>query len=233
MGFGTLFVGYILLFNPFSWYTDLFACLLMALGLTKLVPYEQSFRRALIADLFAAIPAAVSFAFTLLSMFGSSLGDFYMTNVNPALRAVTFLYFTLELLIAIDRIAVATDIGALRLPAMRNRIFTAIYYALYAFANLSFDTGSLIGRIVIYSTLPVLLVGLAVHFLNAKLIFSCYMWICPEGDEDMERGESRIGFINRIQKKTDALEEEFARRRGEEENAKLRARIEKQRRKRK
>ena len=89
------------------------------------------------------------------------------------------------------------------------------------------------GKIVVYSTLPVLLVGLVVHFLNAKLIFSCYMWICPEGDEQMERGESRIGLINRIQKKTDAMEEEFARRRSEEENAKLRARIEKKRRKKK
>ena len=36
---------------------------------------------------------------------------------------------------------------------------------------------------------------------NLVNLFTCYMYICPEGDEDMERKPSRFGFVNDIRDK--------------------------------
>ena len=38
---------------------------------------------------------------------------------------------------------------------------------------------------------------------NLVNLFGCYMYICPEGDEDMERKPSRFGFVNDIRDKMD------------------------------
>ena len=38
---------------------------------------------------------------------------------------------------------------------------------------------------------------------NMVNLFGCYMYICPEGDENMERGPSRFGFVNDIRDKMD------------------------------
>ena len=40
------------------------------------------------------------------------------------------------------------------------------------------------------------------------LILGCYMRICPEGDEDMPRRESKIGFINRFSEALEKRENE-------------------------
>jgi hypothetical protein len=38
---------------------------------------------------------------------------------------------------------------------------------------------------------------------NLINLFGCYMYICPEGDEDMERRPSRFGFVNDMRQKMD------------------------------
>jgi hypothetical protein len=42
----------------------------------------------------------------------------------------------------------------------------------------------------------------------AVLILGCYMRICPEGDEDMPRRESRIPFINKFAEALEKRENE-------------------------
>jgi hypothetical protein len=231
MGFGTIFIGYVLLFNLIPGYTDVFACLLMALGLTKTIPFEERFRRPLYLVLLTILPAGASFLLEMLGLVGISLGGFYLESLYPLLRAILFLFITLDLLLAVDRIAEVTDIPALRVASFRNRIFTGLYYGLCIFSNLGFASDSILAKIALYAVFATILVGLFTHFLNAKLLFSCYMWICPEGEEGMEREQSRFAFVNRIREKTDEREEAFARRKSEEQNEKLRKRIEKRRRK--
>jgi Na+-transporting methylmalonyl-CoA/oxaloacetate decarboxylase gamma subunit len=34
-------------------------------------------------------------------------------------------------------------------------------------------------------------------------LFTCYMYICPEGDEDMERKPSKFAFVNEMREKMD------------------------------
>jgi hypothetical protein len=38
---------------------------------------------------------------------------------------------------------------------------------------------------------------------NLINLFTCYMYICPEGDEEMERRPSRFGFVNDMRDKMD------------------------------
>jgi hypothetical protein len=42
----------------------------------------------------------------------------------------------------------------------------------------------------------------------AVLILGCYMRICPEGDEDMPRHESKIPFINKFSEALEKREKE-------------------------
>jgi hypothetical protein len=58
----------------------------------------------------------------------------------------------------------------------------------------------------------------------AVLILSCYMRICPEGDEDMPRRESKIPFINKFSEALEKRENEaIERTRREIEEKKKRA----------
>ena len=186
MGFGTIFIGYVLLFNLIPGYTDVFACLLMALGLTRTIPFEERFRRPFYLVLLTVLPTGASFVLEMLGLLGISVGGWYLENMYPLLRAVLFLFVTLDLLLAVDRIAEVTDIPALRVSAFRNRIFTGIYYGLCIFSNLGFAADSILAKIALYAVFATILVGLITHFLNAKLLFSCYMWICREGQEEEE-----------------------------------------------
>ena len=38
---------------------------------------------------------------------------------------------------------------------------------------------------------------------NLVNLFGCYMYICPEGDEQMDRKPSKLGFVNDIRDKMD------------------------------
>lgn len=226
MGFGFLFVGYLLTFNvAYAAYTDVFAYLLMLLGLSTLSKYAKGFRSAL----YFGIPSALLSLALFSERIGVLLGFFaenplFITYTAPVacLCKAVFLFFVLQ---GVAEIATETDIPVLRVRALRNRIFTVIYLL---FATVM-ETG-LFGRLSVFLmtlSMVYLLYCLVFTFLNAKLFFECYVWICLEGDEDMTRAPSRFGFINRFRawqdkqdEKTLARKQEEAARRAARKNSK-------------
>ena len=69
---------------------------------------------------------------------------------------------------------------------------------------------------------------LLLHFLNAKCFFESYIWICLEGDEGMERRESRFGFINKLNALSDRMESKTLERKERERREKAEAAAQRQ-----
>ncbi len=213
MGFGTLFLGYVILINniAFDGFTKILAYLIMLLALLKLRPYNSPFKAAFIT----LIPLS-AMGFVLLYLEVANL--FFLP---PSADAFTYssvianileLVFSFYLLHGIQKIAKETGVYVLEVRAFRNRIFTCLYYLLFLLGQMPWEGGIVFWA---YYNIVILLFGFAVMILNAKLIYNCYMWICLEGEEDMERRHSSFKPLDKLYEKLDALWEGFAKRRSE------------------
>ena len=68
---------------------------------------------------------------------------------------------------------------------------------------------------------PFLLFGFVYLILQAKLIFSFYMWICPEDDVEMNRRPSKIGMINALNRISDKIDDRTVERKKAEREEKM------------
>ena len=57
-----------------------------------------------------------------------------------------------------------------------------------------------------------MLFGLILTFLCAKCFFECYIWICLEGDENMEQKEGSRGIFGKLNEISARVDEETLRR---------------------
>ena len=116
-----------------------------------------------------------------------------------ALYIPLMLLFNLMLLISIKNIATDLDLKVIRVRALRNLILTAIYYGLTLFFALpSSSIKSIVTTLTEKYAMGIVMyiLGYVWLFLNIILIFSCYMYICKEGDEDMPVPEKKTKKAN-------------------------------------
>ncbi len=210
MGFGILFFGYIIMsvfsLNPFGALAQLIGYSVMLWALVKLSPYAKNFRIAK----YTVIPLIATSVFSSVLTVSEKLGvstsgfDAVKEMLNPVV-AVLVLVFHFFLLFGIRELALFTELSKLADRATRNFVVGVFYYALTLFGSL--DT-PIKGDFATYFGLPTLVIGLVWFVLNIVLIYSCYMWICLEGDENMERKRSRFEFINKLNDAFDKKEED-------------------------
>ena len=197
MGFGPLFVGTVLTLNIVAHeYTDFFAYLLMLLGLLHLKEYGTKFKSACISLFPLLAVGATSFVLSFLDFLEIYSSAWLSSKVSIANHALLCLV-TLLILRAVSALAVETELPSLRVRAIRNGVFAGIYHGCMIFLNVA-TTSVTLTKIQLYMLLPVMLFGLVYLFLECKLIYSCYMWICPEEDVDMHATPSRFSFVNRF-----------------------------------
>ena len=228
MGFGYLFAGYLIFFNftYYHVYTDVFAALVLLLGLSTLRQYAKGFARAFYTALPLAVIGLISFAGKLLSLFELLA---FPTELNAFLSVATlllkgvFVWFSLS---GVAELAKETDIPVLRLRALRNRALSLVFYLLGIL--LETNLFSHVSVLLQYVTLFYMLYGLLCTFLNAKCFFESYIWICLEGDEGMERRESRFGFINKLNALSDRMESKTLERKERERREKAEAAAQRQ-----
>ncbi len=234
MGFGYLFAGYLFFFNflPFYHiYTDVFGALVVMLGLSTLKQYAKGFESAFYASFPLALVGLISFVGRLGGLFSLFTFPNELTVVLATATHITkgvFLWFALS---GVAQISTQTDIPVLRLKALRNRIFTLAFYVCGVLLETNLFTH--VSAFLQYFTLFYMLFGLVYTFLNAKIFFESYIWICLEGDEGMERKESRFGFINKLNAFSDRLDQKTMERKEKERQAKADALKQKQGRKKK
>lgn len=210
MGFGILFIGYIFMslfsLNPFGDIAQLLGFSIILFALFKLSPYAKNFKIAKYVTVPLVLACAFSSVTTIIQKLGVeiSLGIGFEQIFSLAF-AVLFFIFHLFLLFGIREIAKFTELPKISEKAIRNFIVGAFYFVL-TFAG-SLDT-PFKEDFAKYFGMPTLVIGLIWYALNIVLIYSAYMWICLEGDEDMERKRSKFEFVNKLNDAFDKKEEE-------------------------
>ena len=184
MGFGWLFVGYffvavVALYSPLS-FAMLAGYPMMIYGLYQLAPYQRYFRVSFFFS-FLSLPFAGYYAIYGLGQMGLP-----MPNVGAIFASVEWVYFVFSLLfMALWLFAIFSlcrELTHARLfgCAARSLIFFAISQVV-----------DFVGRLPVafirenqgYFALPNILLRLIVIFLNLYLVYQCYHYICPQGEE--------------------------------------------------
>ncbi len=206
MGFGILVIGYFMLINvPFHGVDlppDFLGYILIFVALCKLGSYENKLKYAKLMCLPLIILSGVKLVLSLLSAFG--VGE-YTAAQNMAEYAVIaiLLVFYFLLLLGIRDLATRVKLEKNARKSVRNLIIIVIFYVytvivnLYSFGVIPQKTGIQPGALIAIQQL----FGYLVRFLNLIQFISCYMWICLEGDENMDSRQSALSrFVQRIKK---------------------------------
>ncbi len=211
MGFGLLFIGYLMTFllsmaGSYGCYPAIVGCIVMLYAATKLVEYEPRFKYVF----FSIIPMSLCVAFDLSAavsaLMGSDMPGFLSWSVTADIvkyaKFVFELSFHVLLLTSVASIASETGVDKTAHAAWRNLIIYAVYFVTAVVA--SFLPGDL--PVSPYLFIAQFALYLIWMILNAIALFSCYMRICDEGDQEMKVKPSRFGFVNRLREEYDRRE---------------------------
>lgn len=209
MGFGWLFLGYLIaLFMSINAYGFLFVpvgLLLMWIGADELRLYRKRFIPAEIA-------LGASFLVSVYQMLSGISGKFSfgfgfvsegLDRIAGIAQSVLQLLWSVLILLAIVELAGSLGLGKIRMRAMRNLFYASAYYLLDILSQTVITPNEENGYLLL-AALILLLISIVSHLL---LFWSCYIRICPAGQEDMPRKPSRFGFVNRFRAAYDREEE--------------------------
>ena len=216
MGFGLIFIGYLLTFllslaGGYGCYPALIGCLVLLYAQTKLTEYEESFKYSFFATVPMLICAVFSASASLAELMGTTLPGFLGSDVTETVvryadTAFKLVFHTL-LLLAIAGIAKNTGLDKIKRASYRNLAVYGVYFALASVAAM-LPVGLEIAPYLFIAQFALYLICVA---LNASTLFSCYMYICDEGDQDMKAKPSRFESVNRWREEFDRREEKARR----------------------
>ena len=206
MGFGYLFIGYLITFVLYLTVQALglggLALLLgsatMLLGLLELTRYQRAFALAK----WLCLPLmATSLYQALLNLFEQSLWNVPFFGATAS-SVVIWVHFALIILFQLAMFygirTIATEVGLMHIStkALRNSLFVCLYAVLYLLTNLVFRQN---GEIRQYFAFSLMVSQMAAVLFNLLLLISCTKNICAEGqDEEDEKQTSQSGFWGRI-----------------------------------
>lgn len=210
MGFGLLFIGYLLTFllsmTSYGFIFRLLGILLLSFSLIKLRDYQIKFNYPLWCSFVLIITGIFDFIYTGAEKLSYVRPD-WMTSLKNSVGWIEFLLFAFmnaAILYAIAQLARQLELDKQRIAAWRNMVFLGIYFILdFLRMGVFADNEKYAG----YFLLPTFIIRILFVILNLILIFSCYMYICPEGDEDMPRKKTGIRFIDNIAEESDRRSE--------------------------
>ena len=195
MGFGILFFGYTIIlcmsaYGVLPSFIGYFICMYACL---KLSEYEERFK-------ISAIGFAAGGSIMLMQ---SVMQLVVLTDGNTLLSdfsGLTVPFFELvlygvQMTLLPALVAIAGDTGRVKtvFACKRNMILFPLMYVLFIVANVMISSGSAYsGYLLIYLTLS----RYAVLILTMIQVFSCYMWICREGQEEEEEESALNKHVN-------------------------------------
>ncbi len=205
MGFGTLFVASLFLFNfIYFGYTDLICALLTAMALIRLSPVKREFR---VATYVCYVFAAIGLAELILSVYETfrplSAAHAYLTVARYAVVGT----LTVCILLGIRATAKEVGLGRLCVRCESTLILPVIVYLshmLLEIPGLFTDSGNLITP---FASI-MLLLAFVMHVINAVTIYKAYARICMPDDVDMnkKKAPSRFAFVNAMRAKEEERE---------------------------
>lgn len=207
MGFGILFLSYFLaFFVPLS-YLHIIGYAGMAWALSKLKDYRPAFLKALWWLIPLGICCLYHILASVLSLLPSlGLGEVQLPFVNEMVTAVVsmiesalILCFHFVFMRQLRAFAAELELSDIAKRSDWGLWLVSIQCTTYIMALILELTGF---SLPLFSIIALLLQFVWAIF-NLYHLFTCYMYICPEGDEDMERKPSRFGFVNEFREKMD------------------------------
>lgn len=207
MGFGILFLSYFLaFFVPLS-YLHIIGYAGMAWALSKLKDYRPAFLKALWWLIPLGICCLYHILASVLSLLPSlGLGEVQLPFFNEMVTAVVSMIESALILCFhfVFMRQLRAFAAELELPDIAKRSdwglwLVSIQCTTYIVALILELTGL---SLPLFSIIALLLQFVWAIF-NLYHLFTCYMYICPEGDEDMERKPSRFGFVNEFRERMD------------------------------
>ena len=207
MGFGILFLAYFFaFFVPLS-FLHLIGYAGVAWALIKLKDYRPAFMRAV----WWLIPLGVCCLYhvtgsvlELLPYFGIAAPELLLTGtVTTAIvgmvESVLTLGFHLLFLRQLRGFAVELELPAIAKKAEWGLWLVCVQSSCYVLA-LALELAGM--GLQLFSLIAFFMQFVWAIF-NLVNLFGCYMYICPEGDEEMAQRPSRFAFVNDIRGKMD------------------------------
>ncbi len=197
MGFGILLTGYLFLLNlgVYEGFTNLIGFALMTYAMSMLHKYNKGLRYAFYAILPLLLLGVADFIFTGLEFLNIYLLPMAGNTAMAIAERLLTMLFTVLLLRGIEELADEVDISVLRFRAMRNRVFTYIYYVAAAALEVTVYSEAAIS-FAVAAVIPVTLFGLIVILLNVQVLHNSYKWICmPEDLEKLEIETKKDGHL--------------------------------------
>lgn len=199
MGYGLVLIGYALTFftslTLYGWLFRLLGYTAMAYGLFKLKDYFPFYKLSLFVVMALGLTGVGEAVAEILSAIGSDPEPFktVVLYTRDALVLVFHVLFLIATYIAFGVVGMTDK----KVNAVTDICAVVLGYVFYILAALK-----------IVETSVAILVQLIWTVMVFFLIFSCYMRICPEGDESMPRRESKIPFINKFSEALEKRENE-------------------------
>lgn len=199
MGFGILFLGYFMTLN-FEYLgvnipPDFLGYILMMIACFKLSPYSENFKKTIYCLIPLEVLSIGITAMEIIESVNSELAISYLADVRNLKYLIMMVmhYFLLNSLVDISR-----EVGRYKITdkCRRNLIISEAIMLFVVILTLPFSfpfkSSVLYVATVVFLNFMVL--------LNSIQVFSCYMWICYEGDEDMPVKEAKDPLSKIIQK---------------------------------
>lgn len=222
MGFGLLFVGYLatylLSISNYGNYPAIIGCFLMLYALSKLAEYEGGFKKAFFAALPMTAAVGALLVCDMLVAFGVLVKEdiVIFDAVAHYVKIAADIAYHVTLLFAVARIARNTELPKIEKAAWRNLLISSLFFVTEV-VEFTVPTTSPARMYIFFAAVLLWLSSLT---LNGVMLMSCYMRICPEGDEDLPQKPSRFGFINKFRESYDRreakMQNELKKRREEE-----------------
>ncbi len=212
MGFGVLFLGYSIasifsMLGSYAFIGMLIGYFIMFCALGELRKYAPTFLYAIISCILMILCSFFETFVGIDSLLGLQIlhGADTVKWIFEIAEFVIGMAFNFALLYGIADLARRVEFDDIRTKAYRNMFFVGIYAAFQLFLFLPIGIVQ-DDKAFLYTLLLLLMIIYTV--VNLALIFKCYAFICPQGDEDMPRKPSRFEFVNKWRAKNDAKEQE-------------------------
>ena len=209
MGFGTLFIGYLLILNmvrPAA--SDAFAGFIILLALLKLSRFNPHFVRAKWMSVAFAVLGVIELPLFCLGMIFTEVKTFYDT-VNPYLLTVRFILLallTLFILLGIEALAREVELDDVTKKAKFLAYANIAVRGLFTICCLPINMSVYVNYIYAVTIFLEFFLVLTILFV----IWRCYMMICmPEDINGRKQKPSRFAFVNEYRARQEEKEREM------------------------
>jgi len=211
MGFGTLFIGYFLLLNiAFFGFTDLIVGLILLLALYKLMPIEQSFKRAAVLLIPFSVLGLFELVLEIYTMFAGEAGLSAVFGIMGMIRYLLLAPISFLILYGIELLAKEVELPALRDKARWVKVASLVAFALSMILEIPGLDSIISPKALAVLSFIVLLGSFILTVIALTAIYSAYMNICMPDESFTADKPSRFGFVNKFREYENQKQQEYA-----------------------